>query len=132
MFSLMLKLCLAGQPCKEIRVADFYSAQASYMCSYNRDGMTEQAKKEKRVGTFECKSGLPESTVAALAALKFEICAPPTKRSAGECGTFPLADFYGKESAAPMCAQNADYLRPSLETAASSTGTKIKLDCHSI
>lgn len=131
MFSLMLKLCLAGQPCKEIRVADFYSAQASFMCSFNRDGMMEQAKLEKRAGTFECKSGLPVSQFASLAALKFEICAPATKISAGECGTYPLADFYGKESAAPMCAQNADYMRPSLETAARDTGTKIKIDCHS-
>lgn len=131
MLSLMLKLCLAGQPCKEIRIADFYSAQASYMCSLNRDGMSEQSKKEGRTGTFECKSGLGPSTLQSVAALKFEVCAPPTKLSAGECGTFPLADFYGKESAAPMCAKNADYMRPTMETAAKETGATIKLDCHS-
>lgn len=131
MLSLMLKLCLAGQPCKEIRVADFYSAQASYMCSLNRDGMAAQAKKEGRSGTFECKPGLGPSTLPVVVAFKFELCAPPTKLSVGACGTYPLADFYGKESAAPLCAENANYMRESLETAARDTGTKIKLNCQS-
>jgi hypothetical protein len=126
MLSLMLNLCLAGQPCKEIRVADFYSAQAAYLCSLNRDGMAEQSKKEGRTGTFECKSGLGPSNLKSLAVLNFKVCTADST-----CETFPLADFYGKESAAPICAKNADYMRSGFETAAKETGAIIKLDCHS-
>lgn len=126
MLSLILNLCLAGQPCKEIRIADFYSAQASYLCSLNRDGMAEQSKKEGRTGTFECKSGLEPSTQETIAAMKFKVCDVNNA-----CQTFTLADFYGKESAAPMCAKNAEYLRTGFETAAKETGATIKLNCHS-
>lgn len=126
MFSLMLKLCLAGQPCKEIRVADFYSAQASYMCDFNRDGMSESAKKEGRTGTFECKTGLGPSNLKSLAVLNFKVCTADNT-----CDTFALADFYGKESAAPICAKNAEYMRTGFETAGKEAGATIKLDCHS-
>lgn len=126
MLTLMLKLCLAGQPCKEIRIADFYSAQASFMCSFNRDAMTEQAKREKRGGTFECRSDQPEYPWPALAELKFKVCGAD-----GACTEFALAKFYGNESAAPMCAQNAAYMRPGFDQAGKEAKAKVTLDCHS-
>jgi hypothetical protein len=126
MLTLMLKLCLAGQPCKEVRIADFYSAQASYMCSLNRGGMAEQSKKEGRTGTFECKPGLGPSTLKSSAVLNFKVCTADKT-----CETFPLADFYGKEMAVPMCTKNVEYMQPGFIQAAKETGATVELNCQS-
>jgi len=130
MLSLMLNICLAGQPCKEVRVADFFTAQAAFMCNYNRDGMQESALKEKRTGTFSCKSGMPESKLPVLATLNFKVCAAQGTENE-QCDGFALAQFYGKEYAEPACAKNADHMRPAMEQAAAATNARVKIDCHS-
>lgn len=130
MLSLMLKICLMGQPCKEVRVADFYTAQAEFMCGYNRDGMQESARKEKRPGTFSCKAGLPETNLKPLATLNFKVCVASGKPGE-QCDGFALAQFYGAEYAEPACAKNAEHLRPGLEKAGLETGARVKIDCHS-
>jgi hypothetical protein len=138
MLSLMLNICLAGQPCKEVRVADFFTAQASFMCNFNRDGMQESARKEGRAGTtFSCKSGMPESKLKALATLNFNICvnqpvASSTTPAAPveQCESFPMAQFYGKEYAKPACTKNADHMRPAIQQAAAATNARVKLECH--
>uniref|UniRef100_A0AB39CEU3 Uncharacterized protein n=1 Tax=Pseudomonas phage HRDY3 TaxID=3236930 RepID=A0AB39CEU3_9VIRU len=130
MLSLMLKMCLAGQPCKEVRVADFFTAQAGFMCEYNREGMQESATREKRPGTFSCKAGLAEEKLTPLATLNFKVCV--ASGTPGEqCDGFALAQFYGAEYAEPACAKNADHLRPALEKAAGGTHARVKLDCFS-
>ena len=130
MLSLMLNICLAGQPCKEVRVADFYTAQASFMCNFNRDGMQESALKEKRVGTFSCKSGMPESALPILATLNFKVCAA-SGTEGEQCEGFPLAQFYGKEFAKPACTRNADHMRPAFEQAAIATKARVEIGCQS-
>ncbi len=131
MLSLMLNLCLAGQPCKEVRVADFFTAQASFMCECNREGMQESARKENRPGTFSCKAGQAQEKLKPLATLNFSVCLASGKPGEA-CEGFALAYFYGAEYAEPACAKNAALMRPAFEQAANESGARAKLDCSSI
>ena len=124
MLTLMLKLCLAGQPCKEVRIADFYTAQAQAMCELNRTGMQQTAAKENRTGIFSCERGLAQSVVPVLKSMNFNICVVD-----GTCQNFPLANFYGPQSAEPLCDKNVERMRPALEEAARSTQAKVTLTC---
>ncbi|MNE86360.1 hypothetical protein D3C80_1834530 [compost metagenome] len=67
--------------------------------------------------------GLPPSDKKALVTLNLNVA----NRGASE--DVKVADFYGKESAAPVCAKNAEILRPALETSAQATGATVKVDC---
>ncbi|AFH14534.1 hypothetical protein LU11_gp003 [Pseudomonas phage Lu11] len=124
MSSLLLSICLVvGQPCKELRVADFYTSSASRLCETNKVSMQAEADKQNRKGTFSCVTGLAPSEKKALVTLNLNIA------NQGAAEDVKVADFYGKDSAAPVCAKNAEILRPALETSAKATGATVKVDC---
>lgn len=123
MFSLFLSVCLAGQPCKEERVADFYTVMAQQMCSTNKFGMQTAARNENRAGTFECRTDAKPASNAVTAKLNFDLTA-----ANGQNEILELARFYGK-GGQPLCAKNADHYRADLMQAASETKATAKLDC---
>lgn len=123
MISLFLSVCLAGQPCKDERVADFYTVMATEMCSTNKFGMQTAARNENRQGKFECRTDAKPATVAATAKLTFDLTV-----ANGQKELLELAKFYGK-GGQPLCAKNADHYRADLVQAASETKAVAKLDC---
>jgi hypothetical protein len=107
MLSLMFSLCIAGQPCKEERVADFYTDMATTMCDTNKKSMTnslgELPKEAATHSKFECKE------LAGVLAKQFpvsELVFDVTTNGAVE--KMELAKFYGRV-ADPLCGQNRDY-----------------------
>lgn len=123
MISLFLSICLAGQPCKEERVADFFTVLSTQMCSTNKQGMQMAARNEKRNGTFECRSNTQPTNREATAKLKFDL-----RVADGSQEVLELAKFYGT-GGKPLCTKNADHYRPELTQAAAETSAVAKLDC---
>jgi DNA relaxase NicK len=123
MISLFLSVCLQGQPCKEERVADFFTVMATEMCSTNKFGMQTAARNEKRQGTFECHTDAKPATIAATAKLNFDLTV-----ANGQKELLELARFYGK-GGQPLCAKNADHYRADLMQAATETKATAKLEC---
>ena len=126
MLSLVLKVCLMDQPCKETRVASFHTASAWNMCETNRLNMQRDSDAQNHKGTFECRVGLTTFKMEPVATLNLNVCANGT-----ECEDVKVAEFYGRQSGAPLCAKNADFYRGPLEESAKATHATIKLDCHS-
>lgn len=127
MISLFLSVCLAGEPCREERVADFYTSLAISMCETNMDGMQVAANAEKRTGKFTCRNGEPAPASLGkrkVARMDFKVC------QKGKCDVVLMATFYGS-GGEPLCARNSEHYRPILEESAKGLAESVSLDCIS-
>ncbi len=122
MISLFLSVCVLGQPCKDERIADFYTALATNMCETNKNGMQESADAEQRKGTFVCRTETKTSTVTMTARLDFRLC------KSGQCEITKLADFYGSVGQ-PLCGRNSEHYAPLLIESADGTHAKVRVEC---
>jgi len=122
MISLFLSVCLAGQPCKDERVADFFSPLAENMCDVNKFSMQHSADTEKRAGVFVCRTNVRTPRAALTARLDFTSCVNSV------CDKVKLADFYG-DAGQPLCQRNNAYYFPVLDESAKGTNATIIMEC---
>lgn len=124
MLSLMFSLCIAGQPCKEVRIADFFTDLSTTMCETNKismsRSMSELPKNATTTSKFECRELKgPIAAQGPVVEFNFDVTSDGIVEKMG------LAKFYGNVGN-PMCEQNRKYYLDLLMDSArqeNSTGT---------
>lgn len=125
MLSLMFSLCIAGEPCKEERVADFYTVIAADVCDLNKISMSADLvslPEKARASFFECKEMPTNVAQVSAVDLHFEIT------SDGKFEKVELARFYGSVGR-PLCQRNRDYYAEPIEQSAKVGNANVTLAC---
>lgn len=127
MLSLMFSLCIAGQPCKEVRIADFFTDMSSIMCETNKISMSRSVSELPKNATtkskFECRELKgPVAEQGPVVEFNFDVAHD------GIVEKMRLAKFYGRLGA-PMCEKNREHYLGVLAYSAAQQNSTGKLYC---
>lgn len=130
MLSLVFSLCIAGEPCKEKLIAEFYTEMSTTMCATNKKSMTAslstRTKEEAAASKFECRETEGYATEhVPFTELKFVM------NDGGKLENMRLAKFYGM--AAPyLCSKNREYYEGVLLDSAKTQNATGTVSCEEI